>query len=406
MAIPVLMPKQGITVESCFLGKWYVNENDMVSVGTLLFNYETDKAVFDYVSEVEGRILKILYAAGDIVDVLQPVCYVGETGEKLDVNIPETKIEVSVEASLKANVQSETTSAQPIVNVLSDDVYASPRAKAKALKQNIDLSSIKGSGPDGRIIDRDVSLENVGHAVRLPEDSLSFTIKPLSHMRKIIGNTMMKSLQNIAQLTHSLSFDATDIFAFRKTLKQHEALPRITFNDILIFAVSRVIRNHMNLNAHFVDGQLKIFDHVHVGIATDTPRGLMVPTLQNADVLTLAEISIQTKALISQCVAGQINPDLLTNASFTISNLGMLDIEHFTPIINPPQTGILGINNVSTKVKTDDYGRYVFYQAMGLSLTYDHQVLDGADASRFLKELKEYLQDFAKHIKSDSKGLV
>jgi len=408
MAIPVLMPKQGITVESCFLSEWHVSEGDSVSVGTKLFSYETDKAAFDYDSEVEGVVLKILYEAGDIVDVLEPVIYIGESGEKLDIEsesptkeTPQPDVEKAVDVIPTPVVESVSRSTP-------GEVFASPRAKNKAIKQNIQLESLQGSGPEGRIIDRDVSLTNVKPHVKPEVSGAEFTIKPLSNMRRIIGKAMLHSLQTIAQLTHTLSFDATDMINYRKKLKLIEVeqnLPRITFNDMLVFALSRVLKNYPDLNAHFQNQALKVFNHTHIGIAVDTERGLMVPTLFYADTLTLSEVSIQARELINASLAGNINPDLLTGGTFTISNLGTLDIEHFTPIINPPQTGILGVNTITTQVKKDEYGRYVFYDAMGLSLTYDHQALDGADASRFLKELKGYLESFSKNIEIDTKGL-
>ncbi|MBN2300425.1 MAG: 2-oxo acid dehydrogenase subunit E2 [Acholeplasmataceae bacterium] len=402
MANQVLMPKQGNTVESCFLSNWHVKENDKVEVGTLLFSYETDKAVFEFLSEVDGVVLKLLYKEGEIVDVLSPVCYIGEPGETVDIKIKHM-VDEPTEKTVETidNQRVETTEDEKIV--LSNNHFASPRAKAKAHKQNIDLNRIKGSGPNGRIIDRDISLSKQNNDLAFAQDT-SYTIKSLSNIRKIIGKTMMKSLQNTAQLTHTLSFDISDIVLFRKEIIKPN-LPKITFNDILVYAVSRVLKNHIELNAHFIDGELRIFNHVHMAIATDTPRGLMVPVLKNVDMLTLSDISKQAKKLISQSVSGSINPDLLTGGSFTISNLGTLDIEHFTPIINPPQTGILGVNTITSRVKTDDMGRFVFYQAMGLSLTYDHQVIDGAGASRFLRDLKVYLESFSNHIKTEPFGL-
>lgn len=408
MSTPVLMPKQGITVESCFLSEWHVEENDTVEVGTKLFSYETDKAVFDYISEIKGVIIKKLYHQGDIVNVLEPVCYIGEPGEKIDLEfeiqdekISEVNEKVEINDSKKSHLENTTVNS-------SQEIFVSPRAKNKARKQNINTENLKPSGPNGRIIERDISLSNIkSHEVnRTQEDE--FIIKPLSHMRKLIGKAMMNSLQNTAQLTHTLSFDATNILNYRKYLKSNiddEAISRITLNDIIVYAVSRVLKNHKDLNAHFENQQLRMFNHSHIGIATDTKRGLMVPTLFQADTLTLTQLSNQAKSLINDCISGSVNPDLLTGASFTISNLGVLDIEHFTPIINPPQTGILGVNTISTRIKKDDYGRVVFYEAMGLSLTYDHQVIDGAGASRFLKELKEYLQDFQKNIELDENGL-
>lgn len=410
MAIPVLMPKQGMTVESCFLSEWHVKENDEVKIGTLLFNYETDKAVFEYLSEAEGVILKILYQQGEIVNVLEPVCYVGQLGEKIDyIDLPFNEDKVH-KTEMSKEVEALIEEKSVIVKQNTKNNYASPRAKIKARKQNLDLTQLMGTGPEGRILERDVSsLKIIEKNSKITSIEDDFIIKPISNMRKIIGKAMMNSLQNTAQLTHTLSFDATDMLHYRKKLKELErdqSIPKITLNDMIIYAVSRVLKNHKDLNAHFVDSQLKIFNHMHIGIATDTKRGLMVPTLLDADTLSLSKISEQAKLLISQCIAGQINPDLLTGASFTISNLGTLDIEHFTPIINPPQTGILGVNTIMTQVKKDDFGRYLFYEAMGLSLTYDHQVIDGAGASRFLKDLKEYLQTFSKQIESDSNGLI
>lgn len=413
MAIPILMPKQGMTVESCFLSEWHVKKGNYIKVGMLLFSYETDKAVFDYVSEVEGVVIDILFQQGEIVNVLTPVCFIGEKGET--VNFDE-------QFEQKQIVQTEVkgTDEDPLILISNQEDsknaykrHISPRAKQKALKQNINIDELSGSGPNGRIIQQDVkasltlSTSSTDKTASDEKEQL-FSVKPLSNMRKLIGKTMLHSLQSIAQLTHSLSYDITDIIAYRNFLKIREnegLIPKITLNDILIFAVSRVLAKHSDLNAHFSNQELKVFKDMHIGVATDTKRGLMVPTIFRANTLSLSEISQQAKTLINDCISGSINPDLLSGASFTISNLGSLDIEHFTPIINPPQTGILGINTLRTQVKKDALGRYVFYEAMGLSLTYDHQVVDGAGASRFLKDLKDYLENFTHNIAADLRGL-
>ncbi len=211
----------------------------------------------------------------------------------------------------------------------------------------------------------------------------------------------------MAQLKHTLSFDCTNVMAFRQYLKDNAEklqLPPITINHIVIFAVSRVIKNHKDLNAHLLGGDtMRYFEHVNIGIATDTPRGLLVPTLFGADLLSLSEIAAKAKKLSADAIEGKISPDLLTGASFTISNVGTMGIESFTPVINPPQTGILGVNTMETRVKLGKNGEIVPYTAMGLSLSYDHRALDGAPASRFLKELKEYLENFSYNLLADSK---
>ena len=173
-------------------------------------------------------------------------------------------------------------------------------------------------------------------------------------------------------------------------------LPNITYNDIILYAVSRVILKHRELNANLINGDtMRYFSSANLGIAVDTPKGLLVPVLFGADRMTLPEIAINAKKLAKDAQAGTLKPDLMSGGSFTISNLGSLAIESFTPVINPPQTGILGVCTMETKVKVGAKGELVPYQAMTLSLTYDHRALDGAPASRFLKDLKEYLEEFS-----------
>lgn len=167
-----------------------------------------------------------------------------------------------------------------------------------------------------------------------------------------------------------------------------------TLNDIILYAVSRVLKRHAACNAHYDDEKMTYFNHVHLGVAVDTPRGLMVPTIFAADTLSLAQLSAEVKTAVADCLKGTINPDKLKGGTFTVTNLGTLDIESFTPVINPPQTCILGVNNMVTRVR-EVGGEIKTYQAMGLSLTFDHRALDGAPAGRFLKDLKQTLENFS-----------
>lgn len=199
----------------------------------------------------------------------------------------------------------------------------------------------------------------------------------------------------MAQLTHNSSFDATNMITLRNQLKasaETMGLPKITYNDILMYAVSRVLKNHPDLNAHYLGDTMRYFDHVHLGMAVDTPRGLLVVTIFNADTKSLSEIAVECKKLAAEAQSGSINPDFLTGASFTVSNLGSFGVESFTPVINPPQTGILGVDCIIERVKKVD-GVIDVYPAMGISLTYDHRALDGAPASRFLQELARTMEN-------------
>jgi pyruvate dehydrogenase E2 component (dihydrolipoamide acetyltransferase) len=200
----------------------------------------------------------------------------------------------------------------------------------------------------------------------------------------------------MAQLTMNATFDATSIMNFRAMVKAYGerlGLANITLNDVIVYATAKTLLLHKDLNAHFNGETIKRFNVVNMGVATDTPRGLMVPTLFNCDKLSLNEISVAVRDLAGKCRSGSINPDLLTGGTFTISNLGNLGVETFTPIINPPQTAILGVCGLTTRIKEEN-GQIKTYQAMGLSLTIDHRIVDGAPAARFLKDLCNNLENF------------
>ena len=410
MATAVIMPRQGQSVESCLIGEWKKKVGDPVKVGDILFTYETDKATFDEESKVDGTLLAILCEEGDDVPCLNTVAVIGAEGEDISefTAASDTKEESVAAESVPA---SSTIPAEPVSAVTSTVIHGvSPRARATAERIHVDLSTVTPTGPNGRVIERDVINAPRTAAAAEPQVSVSeptvtetaaastpgYHDEKLPHIRKVIAESMKKSLSESAQLTHHSSFDATDMIAYRKKLKasaEKLGLPNITYNDMLLFAVSRVLKNHPDLNAHFLGDKMRYFDHVHLGMAVDTPRGLLVPTIFNADQKSLAEIANESKALAAAAQAGSISPDLLTGASFTVSNLGSLDIEVFTPIINPPQIGILGVDCMIDRVRVVD-GQITAYPAMGISLTYDHRALDGAPASRFLKDLKTAMESF------------
>lgn len=436
MAEGILMPKQGITVESCIITKWYKQVGDQVKVGDALFGYETDKSTFDCESTAEGEILEIFYGDGDDVPVLVNVCAVGTKGEDVSNLRPaaegdaavaeEKKEEAPVAAAPKAAEKEE----EKEITVNNGEIKISPRAKALAEKEHIDIRLAEGSGPYGRIVEKDIrdlmakgvaatsaafseangatggtalggrfGLSDIGAkpAAIAAADEAEFEDEKFSGIRKAISKSMTASLTNMAQLTLNSAFDATDVMQYRAQLKKSAeelGLPNITLNDIVLFAVSRTLLNHKDLNAHLLDGDtMRRFNHVHLGIAVDTPRGLMVPTIRYADMKSLAQISAEAKALAKKAQEGNISPDELTGATFTVSNLGAMGIESFTPVINPPQTGILGVGTLMTRVK-DNGGELKSYQAMGMSLTFDHRALDGAPAARFLKDLCKNLEAF------------
>ena len=444
MATPVIMPRQGQSVESCIIGKWHKKPGDAVAVGDNLFTYETDKATFDETASVAGTLLAAFFAEGDDVPCLTNVCAIGAPGEDFSAFAPSGAEGAAAPAPAAAEAPAVASAAPapgaPAPAASAASGAASPRAKHLAERTGADLRQAQGSGPAGRVIERDVlALVAEGrmatpaageHAAGIvgtalggrvgiadaeapqtapaatptaparPADAAESWTEKHPTIRKVIARSMHDSLAKMAQLTLNTSFDATDILAFRKRLKAAaekdaaivESVP--TLGDIVLYAVSRTLLKHPACNAHYDDEKITYFKHVHLGVAIDTPRGLMVPTLVAADAMRLTEISHQVKALAGDCRKGTISPDLLKGGTFTVTNLGTFGVESFTPVINPPQTCILGVCNITTKVREAN-GKLESYPAMGLSLTLDHRAVDGAPAARFLQDLVSALENFS-----------
>ncbi|MCL2827925.1 MAG: 2-oxo acid dehydrogenase subunit E2 [Oscillospiraceae bacterium] len=420
MATTVGMPRAGISVESCIIGQWKKAPGDKVSVGEVLFDYETDKAAFECESTAEGTLLECFFQEGDEVPCLVAVCAIGEPGEDVSALRPgESGGGVELDAAITPAepvieaAPAIATSAPVISGAKAQGI--SPRARKMAEELGVNPELATPTGPRDRVIVRDViQLAESGkigegfggrtfggpaasQAAIVPGGA-EYTDEKFSKIRKTIAVGMLKSLTEMAQVTHHHSFDASAILAFRKDCKaggESMDTAGITLNDMVLYAVSRTLLIHPDLNAHLLNGDtLRRFAGVHLGVAVDTPRGLMVPTIYNADQMTLAELSRQTKELAAMCQSGSISPDLLQGGTFTVSNLGTLGVEQFTPIVNPPQVAILGVAGMTTRVRAGADGGVVPYEAMGLSLTYDHRAVDGAPAAKFARDLCNNLAQF------------
>jgi pyruvate dehydrogenase E2 component (dihydrolipoamide acetyltransferase) len=443
MANAVIMPRQGQSVESCILTEWYKTVGENISRGELLFAYETDKAVFEEESPEDGVLLARFFEEGDEVPVLQNVAVIGAEGESVEEFRPSGIVadgsgsaarpeEVDKTAVRKSD---ESISVPPaVVNGSS----ISPRARKLAQEKRVVLEAVRGTGPGGRIIERDI-IEAIRQGQRLTplaqkkkeaeglavpcdrpgcgkyrtgdlvEPSMAppapgstgstgtFTDVPLTNMRKLIGGAMYRSLQNSAQLTHHLGANAAGMLQLRREIKVKQAggYPHnITLNDMVCFAVVKSLLLHRGANAHFLGEHIRTFDQVNLGLAVDTDRGLMVPALPDAGRYSLPELSVQLKSLADQAKKGNISPDLLLPeaATFTVSNLGNYGVEMFTPVINLPQVAILGVNAIIQRPATLTDGTFGFLPFMGLSLTYDHRALDGGPATLFLAEIRRQIE--------------
>ena len=432
MATVVIMPRQGQSVESCIITEWKKKVGDKINVGDVLFSYETDKSAFDEAATVEGTLLKVFAGEGDDVPCLETVCIIGAEGEDISALIPKKETSATVaEEAKEEKKEAAPAKAEAVATGTATEggrLKISPRARNLAAKTDADVSKAVPTGPDGRIIERDiqkvldagltVTTETAEKLLRgekvvfaepkaeefhipaaAPAQKTGYTDEKMSQIRRTISKSMHTSLTELAQLTLSTSFDASALVALRAILKaggEAMGIGNITYNDMILFAVAKTLATgkYKALNANLIGGDtMRYFEGVHLGIAVDTERGLMVPTVFDAQKLTLAELAKQAKALAADCQSGKANPDVLRGASFTISNIGPTGIESFTPVINPPQTAILGVCSLTKRIKEKD-GAPVFYPCIPLSLTIDHRAVDGAPAAKFLSELVRNLENF------------
>lgn len=466
MAHVLIMPRQGNTVESCIIVEWKVKEGDQVSSDTIVCEVETDKATFDVPAGADGKVLKLLKPDGDDVPVLEPIAVIGADGE-------DWSAAVGGEAPATGSVAAEALAATPAAPggpadapaaasqatspvagspsaAPAGDLRISPRARNLAAKEALDASALAGSGPGGRIIERDVvaALEgrpaltaaakaaaaagapvpasgsglggrvtaadivsgaatsqaaprvaatgpDRGIGAELPFPG-AFTETPVKGVRKLIADRMLESLATMAQFTLNASADVSRVQELRARMKaggDELGLSKVTINDLILFAASRILPLYPFMNARKEGDLVKTFERIHLGLAVDTPKGLMVPVIRNADLLSLAQISAEAKRLAAACQGGGIKPDELSGSTFTVTNLGSLGIESFTPVINAPEVAILGVCGIEPKPVMDEDGGVSFVPHIGFSLTINHQVVDGAPAARFLAALRSAVAD-------------
>lgn len=420
----VLMPKLGNSVESSLIVTWFKAVGDRVAQGELLCAIETDKAVMDVMSPATGVLLERYFEEGDEVPVLVSIAVIGEPGEEVTAleSIPLETAPLETPQMLESQPvpASQPSPSRPLEP--QTRVFASPRARKQAIERGVMLESIQvGSGPHGRIIERDVlaastlqtasplSVETTAAPISSqsapnqsapnqatpiqpapPQPREGVTAIAIKGIRKRISDRMLESLRSTAQLTLHASADA------RKLLEQHAKfkvlalknpeLPKITLNHLIVWVTARTLKKFADLNATFEGDTLYQHRRVDLGFAVDTERGLLVPVLRDGGRLSLLDVVEEMQRLVTDCQSARVAPEDLQGGTFTVSNLGGFGIEGFTPILNPPQVAILGVGNIGLKpVQASE--SVEFHQHLALSLTVNHQVVDGAPSARFLQAL-------------------
>lgn len=426
MANIVCMPKQGLQMTEGTITRWLVGEGETVSEGQPLFEMETDKLTITIDSVYAGKLLKIIHPAGDTVPITQPIAVIGEEGEKIDLpesaeKAPETEKEASAPIHTEAVEQPAHEEASPREG---GRIFATPRARTLAQKEGIDVEKINGTGPDSLIVERDVlsvpkvaatpvakklaqkegidlsAVEGSGPRGKImksdirdagtkPSDAEE-TIVEFKGMRKAISDNMMQSLHNSAQANHKIRVDMTQAGLIRRTYQS--AGKQLSYNDILIMALSHALMEHPYMNATVEDGNIRIKHYVNMGVAVAVDNGLIVPTIFGAHTMTLEEIHSAAEEKIKLARSGGLSRSDYSGGTFTITNLGMFGLDEFTAILNPPQVGILAVGAIiETPVVRD--GQIVVRPMATLTLTYDHRAVDGAPAAKFLQRLKALIEN-------------
>jgi pyruvate dehydrogenase E2 component (dihydrolipoamide acetyltransferase) len=415
MAIPVEVPKLGNTVEECLIAQWRKHKGERVSAGEVVAEIETDKATFEVTAPADGTVLETFFDEGALVPVFTNLFVIGEEGESAEAFRPQvTAAPAAAPTATPEAPKVDRQVARPVPAAPSGSL--SPRARRFAAEHDFHPAAVTGSGPAGRVLEEDlrkqyyssprvsslankriqegmeVGGEGSGPAGMVLSTDLVPPATRISGIREKIARRMRESLASTAQYTLHTSADAGGLLRMRAKIKAAAGVPDININDLVTFCAIQALIEVPDVNTEFIDGRIYKHREVHIGFACDTPRGLMVPVVRDAHKLTAGELSVKMKELTAQTVQGTVSVDDLSGATFTVSNLGGLGIESFTPLLNPPQVAILGVDSIQLKPVRRE-GGIEFIDAIGLSITLDHQVIDGAPGARFLRVVKEKIEN-------------
>ena len=456
MASAIVMPKAGNSVEECLLSKWRIKVGDVIKEKDIICDVETDKSAIEVEATAGGTVLALFGNEQDLIPVLQTICIVGNPGEDFSALAPSGAAAPAAPAAEPAPAAAPAAPAAPVTAApaaaavpaaATDNAPMSPRAKKFVAEHPFVVPSIQGTGAGGRIMEADVeaayhnspklssaaaamlaagvaapaagtgpngmilagdmgkpaaaaapaapAAAPVAAAPAAGEDVI--TEKPFAQIRKIIAKRLLESLQTSAQYTLMSEADVSGLLALRAKIKaqgEKLGLANINIGDMVMFAVIKALQKHPELNGEFHDNVVKLHSAINMGFACDTARGLMVPVLHNSQTMTLAEMCKRVKVLAKQANDGNLNPDLMTGGTFTVSNLGAFGITNFTPVFTVPQLAILGVGKTLLRPVRAANGDIVYKDYMQFSLTMNHMVIDGAPGARFLQTLKDIIENF------------
>jgi len=407
MAVEILMPKLGLTMTTGTVIKWLKNVGDSVYKDEPVMEIETEKLTYMVEAPAEGIILKRVGAEGEKYPIAFVLGYIGKPGEEVGGSdsgevAAQPAAAVATDRSFSVELDSFAAKERSYAEKGSGKrVIISPVAKKMAANLGIDYRQIKGTGPSGRIVKADVLAFSEAAArtpgfssVQIPADK----IIPYSGMRRAIGETMRKALETIPMVTHQVSADASALVEFRGMVNSgvEDKGEKVTVGELMLKLTAAALSAMPILNSSFTEEGIRVHGAINLGMATALEDGLIVPVIHSADRKGLLAVSKEAKAIAAKAKAGELSHEQVSGGTFTVTNLGSFgSVDFFTPIINPPQAAILGIGRIADTVSAVG-GEVKIVPMMGLSLTYDHRIIDGAVAAQFLKLLMKLMENPAR----------
>lgn len=404
MAENIVMPKLGMTMTEGTVEEWLKEEGDQVEKGDGIFTISSEKLTQEVEATSSGTLLKQVIAAGDTATVGATIAIIGEEGE-------DVKEKVSMEDAPEEMSEQKENDSVPSPKIVEDHqevsgerIFITPLARKMAKEKELDINRIKGTGGNNRITKQDIiRVEQYGYDIEISmKEDVTERVVPsnigagLPSMRKAIAQNMMKSLHSTAQLTLHRKARANELIAFQQELRellQGEAEDlKLTITTFITKAVVLALKDFPKINATYQNGELLEHEDVHVGIATSLSDGLLVPVIENAQYKSIGELDKAIRDVSWKARQGELTSNLLSGSTFTITNMGATGIEYFTPILNVNEVGILGVGAFQESLILSEEGLVEKQQSIPFSLTFDHQVLDGADAAEFLTLIVRYIE--------------
>lgn len=413
MAYEVLMPQLGLTMEEGTVSQWIKHEGDEVKTGDVIVEITTDKLTNEVASEHDGVMLKIVAQEGEDIPVKGLLCYIGQPGEAVG-DAPAAPAAAPAAAEATPAAAAPAAAPAPVAAANGKRIRISPLARKTAAKLGVDYSGIAGTGPSGRIVVKDIlaaaeaqknapaaapaTAEAAPAKKEAPKAGLELmegdTVVKLTGMRKVVAERMLASHTEIPPVTQNIKVDVTELMKFRKMLLA-ETGKKYSVNDLVLKAIAKCLTQHPEILVSFDEANHQIIQrkHVNIGMAVALDAGLITPVIRDADKMGLDTLSVTAKDLAARAKENKLLPDEYKGSTITVSNLGMFGIETFTPIINQPDSVIVGVCAIEDELQMDDEGKLSKHQVMRLSVTLDHRTLDGAVVAKFEMDLRDILQN-------------